>query len=400
MPSKRIYRGFTLIELLVVIAIIAVLAAILFPVFAKAREKARQSTCINNQRQLAVAISMFTEDNKETFFTDPITQPWSSRIQNYISANGCFTCPSKANMKGSASAPMYGFNSYIYGSPLSNLPNPASVIMTADLNTKTTAANCSLINYDTDLDPRHDGLVILSCADGHVASISQAKYKTMLCALLNGGYNVAGDSSQIVARLTEGINLNKATPFAGTMPADILWNGQGTPPSYKIEFDYYYGWVSQSSSWGAVIFYDDGAVTSVPGNIPSFGMAFGCDYNGNTFNESISSITCPAAYKTSLSKIASRDNAAGAPNYTDFNHFTVYLLKGNLVITKIATPKNTVGAPVTTVWMAQNTNFANLMKQTTDPTHPRIYRIWSNQWASTTDLQYGIYVKNIRFYQL
>lgn len=54
-------RGFTLIELLVVIAIIAILAAILFPVFAKAREKARQTTCSNNQRQLAVAILMATQ---------------------------------------------------------------------------------------------------------------------------------------------------------------------------------------------------------------------------------------------------------------------------------------------------------------------------------------------------
>ncbi|MHB9022949.1 MAG: prepilin-type N-terminal cleavage/methylation domain-containing protein, partial [Armatimonadota bacterium] len=49
-------RGFTLIELLVVIAIIAILAAILFPVFAKAREKARQTTCLNNQKQIATAI--------------------------------------------------------------------------------------------------------------------------------------------------------------------------------------------------------------------------------------------------------------------------------------------------------------------------------------------------------
>ncbi|GDX39885.1 hypothetical protein LBMAG21_01770 [Armatimonadota bacterium] len=62
----RIYpqfrRGFTLIELLVVIAIIAILAAILFPVFARAREQGRKSVCINNQRQIAVAILLYTQD--------------------------------------------------------------------------------------------------------------------------------------------------------------------------------------------------------------------------------------------------------------------------------------------------------------------------------------------------
>ena len=56
-------RGFTLIELLVVIAIIAILAAILFPVFAKAREKARESTCLNNARQLVIAVTMASQDN-------------------------------------------------------------------------------------------------------------------------------------------------------------------------------------------------------------------------------------------------------------------------------------------------------------------------------------------------
>jgi len=64
-------KGFTLIELLVVIAIIAILAAILFPVFAKVREKARQISCLSNEKQLGTGLMMYVQDNEETF---PLSQ--------------------------------------------------------------------------------------------------------------------------------------------------------------------------------------------------------------------------------------------------------------------------------------------------------------------------------------
>jgi prepilin-type N-terminal cleavage/methylation domain-containing protein len=83
------YRGFTLIELLVVIAIIAILAAILFPVFAKAREKARQSSCLNNQRQIAVAILMYAQDHDEVLPDESNVWPEINVDRNIL------MCPTK-----------------------------------------------------------------------------------------------------------------------------------------------------------------------------------------------------------------------------------------------------------------------------------------------------------------
>src|SRR5437660_11377739 len=68
MKQRLKQRAFTLIELLVVIAIIAILAAILFPVFAQARDKARQSACLSNCKQIGLAVTMYANDYDETLF--------------------------------------------------------------------------------------------------------------------------------------------------------------------------------------------------------------------------------------------------------------------------------------------------------------------------------------------
>jgi|LSQX01.2.fsa_nt_gb prepilin-type N-terminal cleavage/methylation domain-containing protein/prepilin-type processing-associated H-X9-DG protein len=102
-------RGFTLIELLVVIAIIAILAAILFPVFAKAREKARQSSCLSNVKQVGLGLIMYTQDYDEKFvITDATSMTnwaaagnhysvWYRAIQPYVKNTQLFICPSDSS---------------------------------------------------------------------------------------------------------------------------------------------------------------------------------------------------------------------------------------------------------------------------------------------------------------
>lgn len=151
-------KGFTLIELLVVIAIIAILASILFPVFAKAREKARQTSCLSNLKQIAMGVRMYSDDYDgempwvQTYVVWNYTgslgmYPWLQVIQPYLKNTQIYRCPSGP---GSAIT-HYSFNAcamsnastiatgvsgaYTFDSP----KTPAETVMLFDAGTPSTS---------------------------------------------------------------------------------------------------------------------------------------------------------------------------------------------------------------------------------------------------------------------
>jgi len=150
MIQKKGIRGFTLIELLVVVAIIAVLAAILFPVFARARENARRASCMSNLKQIGLGMMMYVQDNDERYptygysashipgvvaptatyggdwYPSPSTNWfWQNMIYPYVKSIQVFICPSSPNAGAAYKAPTgnYGPYSGQYGANTDLFPN-------------------------------------------------------------------------------------------------------------------------------------------------------------------------------------------------------------------------------------------------------------------------------------
>jgi prepilin-type N-terminal cleavage/methylation domain-containing protein/prepilin-type processing-associated H-X9-DG protein len=221
-PCRRGRSAFTLIELLVVIAIIAILAAILFPVFAQAREKARQSSCTSNAKQIGTALLMYAQDYDEQypsafygFSASGTSLGWPVLAQPYIKNVQVFRCPSvpqiTGNPPGSPFPVTYAYNYYIGGNnnpnggvmnyALPGINKPAETVMLVDsgaqpvvgvrqkdyqllINTTTRhtpwlvvhagstniPTNNTLTNYGAP-HARHSETVTVAWADGHVKAM-------------------------------------------------------------------------------------------------------------------------------------------------------------------------------------------------------------------------------------
>jgi len=189
-------KGFTLIELLVVIAIIAILAAILFPVFAKAREKARQSSCASNEKQIMLAFNMYTQDYDQILaFRDILQRPV---LSPYVKNDQIWKCPSlQQNLLAPGSCPphangnintgtVYCFDRGALGQSEARVTDAAGTIMMAERSvgcsylfscgschgykdTMNTTANGGIGDW-------HSGGVNAAFIDGHVKWMIQKSF--------------------------------------------------------------------------------------------------------------------------------------------------------------------------------------------------------------------------------
>ncbi len=248
--TRAMQRGFTLIELLVVIAIIAILAAILFPVFAKAREKARQTACLNNQRQIVTSALMYAQDHDEMLPDGPSF--WAALGID----KGVLKCPTKSRL------PLgYVVNNKWVGKALGEITPSETAVITADgLSVAAPADALNGPKYDgvfystADLDTRHSSKMLVGYADGHVELSGAVASDQFRSASLFSSFKVAKPTAA-----TAKTEMN----IAGTFQAILTINGAG------LATDVVSG-ATQPTTWPTEGAGSAGTWLGASGDIPSF----------------------------------------------------------------------------------------------------------------------------------
>ena len=190
MSHIQLKKGFTLIELLVVIAIISILASILFPVFARARENARRASCMSNVRQIGLGFMQYTQDYDEMYpkigadALDTAIYPngssgpnyWYMRIYPYVKSTQVFNCPSNdkkwtptTRTVDVSSTVSYGTNWELLSQPLSlaTIQKPSETLMLADSEGAVTYTIRKAWVSTRYISDRHLNGANLVFADGH-----------------------------------------------------------------------------------------------------------------------------------------------------------------------------------------------------------------------------------------
>lgn len=180
-------KGFTLVELLIVIAVIGVLAAVLFPVFAKAREQGKSASCLSNLKQIGLGLVAYTTDFDET---EPCgvdrygrMNGWIEQIYPYIGSDSVFHCPDDPTANAGSS---YGINANL-GIITSN-PMPAQALNIGKLKSPSNTVMLFEVQNDQYFDPSVTG-VNTNNADWYKVGGSDAFAKDA------SGYGIGGDAS-------------------------------------------------------------------------------------------------------------------------------------------------------------------------------------------------------------
>lgn len=273
MQDRDANKAFTLIELLVVIAIIAILAAILFPVFATAREKARQTTCTSNEKQLGIAFLSYVNDFDEVMPSGLLATSgnpsanypvkgannvstgviagcgWAGQIYPYVKARGVFTCPSDPNavLNGTTQSVDYAYDAYTAAQNLSKASSPATIMLLSEVtgwqvnvtDSLETGGNRSVIDNGQAIGYMSPGTTSFNQVwSNTVPATGQGLYATGPYSDYNSSYANEGTTARHSGGANYLLSDGHVKWFPSTKVSALCWSG-GTVCSLPVIYRWY-----------------------------------------------------------------------------------------------------------------------------------------------------------------